>query len=141
MLFLIGQMYREGEINNDIKINLKYLVFLNDENLLGVFRKGYTNIDDLKNEIRIMGKNLDQDDLEEMFKDENLFQFNNGNIEEAKKDENDIDFNLISSPISSWLQDAKKRKQRMDKPVDGFQLEPASNFRAQQEEINPVIMQ
>ena len=137
MLFLIGQMYREGEINNDIKINLKYLVFLNDENLLGVFRKGYTNINDLKNEIRIMGKNLDQDDLEEMFKDENLFQFNNGHIEEAKKDENNIDFNLISSPISSWLQDTKKRKQRADNSVDCFELD-SSNLRTQPEE-NAVI--
>ena len=129
------------DVDNDIKINLKYLVFLNDDNLLGVFRKGYTNIDDLKNEIRIIGKNLDQDDLEEMFKDENLFQISNGNSEENKKEDNKFDLGLISSPISSYLQDAKKRKQRMDKPVDDFQLEPPSNNRSHQEDNNTAIMQ
>ena len=139
MLYLIGQMYKDGEISNDIKINLKYLVFLNDDNLLGILRKGYTNIDDLKNEIKILGKNLDQEELEELFKDQNLFQLNNGHAEDSKKEENDYDVGVMSSPISSMLQNAKKMKQRRDKPVDDFKLDPSNSNGNQQDPSNSTF--
>ena len=141
MLFLISQMYRDNEITREVKINLKYLVFLNDANLLGVLKKGYTNIEDLKKEIKIIGKNLDHEDLEEEFKNADMFNFNqdNNTVPNATPQEEGNEMLAgQTSPISSFLQEAKKRKQRNDQPVDNFHIEQAAR-NTQDTDTNPLI--
>ena len=127
MLYLIGKMYKDGEITQDVKINLKYLVFLNDANLLNVLRKDHPTIEDMKAEIKYMGKNLNHEDLEEELKNSNLFNVN-GEQEAAapqKVEEDDSNQLLMeqSSPVSSFLRNVKKRKQKMDKSVNDFHIE------------------
>ena len=141
ILYLISQMFRDNEITREVKINLKYLVFLNDANIIGILQKGYTNIEDLKNEIKILGKNLDHEDLEEEFKNADLFKFNQGEEtpdKSGQQEENEFMAGQ-SSPISSFLQEAKKRKQRNDRPVDTFHIEQATKMGADGK--NPIIQE
>lgn len=142
MLYLIGKMYREGEITQDVKINLKYLVFLNDANLLNILQKRYTNIEDMKEEIKYLGKNLTQEDLEEELKNSDLFKVNTEeDINETTRENQEQEINeqlaAQSSPISSFLRDAKKRKQKMDKSVSNFHIEQVNQHK--DDGGNPVI--
>ena len=128
MLFLIGKMYKDGDISQDVKINLKYLVFLNDANLLGILKKEHTNIDEMKHEIKYLGKNLNHEDLEQELKDSDLFAAKDGEIndtsaQKTSNPEEDQYLNEVSSPISSFLRDAKKRNQNKVKSVTDFKIE------------------
>ena len=119
-------------------------MFLNDANLLGILKKGYTKIHDLKNEIKILGRSLNREDLEEEFKNTDLFNINHEEQPtqqeqtQPQQDGNDL-LAGQTSPISSFLQEAKKRKQRMDKPVDNFHLENVN--KPSEEDKNAVMMQ
>ena len=142
MLYIISQMYKDNEISRQVKINLKYLVFLNDANLLGILNKGYVNIEDLKDEIKVLGKNLNNEDLEEEFKSSEVFKLDQEPTAVTKATEQETKEFLAgeSSPISSFLQKAKKRKQRSDKPVDNFHLDQAAQ-NAVKKEKNPIIQE
>ncbi|CAI2378567.1 unnamed protein product [Moneuplotes crassus] len=146
MLYIISQMYKDNEISRQVKINLKYLVFLNDANLLGILNKGYVNIQDLKEEIKTLGKNLNNEDLEEEFKSAEVFRIDQQpqSTTQATQEETVQFLAGESSPISSFLQKAKKRKQRSDKPVDNFHLDQAAqnaSTNVSQNESNPIIQE
>ena len=129
MLYLISKMYKENEISQDTKINLKYLVFLNDANLLNILKKRYTSIEDIEAEIKYFSKNLTREIVEEELKSSDLFNVD-ADAEAAKHTDEvqeiqDSSDSLASqsSPMGSFLRDRKKGKQKMDKSVSNFSLD------------------
>ena len=56
MLYLIQKMHKQGQISQDTKINLKYLVFMNDANLFELLTKGYTKLEHLLRAIKEVGE-------------------------------------------------------------------------------------
>ena len=128
MLYLISKMYKENEITQDTKINLKYLVFLNDANLLNILKKRYTSIEDITAEIKYFSKNLTREVVEEELKSSDLFNVNADSeateaheVDNTKEASDTIDSQ--GSPMGTFLRDRKKGKQKMDKSVTGFTLE------------------
>lgn len=131
MLYLIGKMSRDGEISHDVKINLKYLVFLNDPNLLNILQKNHTDIEEMKNEIKYLGKTFKPEDLEDELKNSDLFKVNteedtNETTKENEAQEVNAQLAAQSSPISTFLRDKKKRMQKMDRSVEEFHIEPGN---------------
>ena len=136
MLFLIQKMYKEQQISTDTKINLKYLVFMNDPNLFNIFNKGYTELDHMLKEIKEVGEGCDREVLEEELKNSNFLDSNaTTTTEQHQNDDSDAkkQIDLISSPMGSFLANRKRQKQVMDKPIDNFYLDrPVENHTAKE---------
>lgn len=128
MLFLISKMFKDNEITQETKLNLKYLVFLNDSNLLNILKKRYTNIEDIVADIKYFSKNLTREVVEEELKSSDLFTVNADHEaaeenEEIETIDNSDALASQGSPMGSFLRDRKKKKQTQDKSVSGFTLE------------------
>uniref|UniRef100_A0A7S3N523 Uncharacterized protein n=1 Tax=Euplotes harpa TaxID=151035 RepID=A0A7S3N523_9SPIT len=122
-------MYREQRINQETKINLKYLVFLNDPNLLNILKRRHGTIEAIVEDIKSFSKNLTREVVEEELKNSDLF--NGGNDIETEKFEEDDGQTAASllegqsSPMGSFLKERKKGKQKMDKSASEFYLDNA----------------
>ena len=68
LLWLIAFMEKSGSIDHETKLKLKYMVFLNDANLLNVLKKGYTDINDMIDDIRAQASSIEFEALEEAVK-------------------------------------------------------------------------
>lgn len=117
MLYIINDMFQNENINEEQKVKLKYLVCLDDRNLLNILKRNYESEQDLKDSIIEIADSIDRNDLEELIKESKDIL----NRQETGSDDTAPD-DIGGSPTGEFLLKRKKEVDSHKKDLKDFHI-------------------